>query len=105
MADTAAGAVTSVTAFAPGRVNLIGEHTDYNQGLSLPFAISEGVTVEAGRLEDARIEAVAVDLGASDSFSLSEITPADGWSAFVRGAAGELLSFGVPLRGARLNIT
>ena len=37
----------SVTAFAPGRVNLIGEHTDYNGGLALPFAISEGVTVKA----------------------------------------------------------
>ena len=34
-------------AFAPGRVNLIGEHTDYNQGLALPFAIAEGVTVRA----------------------------------------------------------
>ena len=37
----------SVTAFAPGRVNLIGEHTDYNEGLALPFAIREGVTVQA----------------------------------------------------------
>jgi galactokinase len=35
-------------AFAPGRVNLIGEHTDYNGGLSLPFAIHEGVTVSVG---------------------------------------------------------
>ena len=34
------GAVTSVTARAPGRVNLIGDHTDYNGGLCLPFAIS-----------------------------------------------------------------
>jgi galactokinase len=36
-----------VTAFAPGRVNLIGEHTDYNDGLALPFAITSGVTVTA----------------------------------------------------------
>ena len=34
-----------LAAFAPGRVNLIGEHTDYNQGLALPFAIDEGITV------------------------------------------------------------
>jgi galactokinase len=38
----------TVTAFAPGRVNLIGEHTDYNGGLALPFAIERGVTVRAG---------------------------------------------------------
>ena len=35
------------TAFAPGRVNLIGEHTDYNGGFALPFAIARGVTVRA----------------------------------------------------------
>ncbi|MBO0767859.1 MAG: galactokinase family protein, partial [Solirubrobacterales bacterium] len=35
----------SLTAFAPGRANLIGEHTDYNDGLSLPFAIEQGVRV------------------------------------------------------------
>ncbi len=34
-------------AFAPGRANLIGEHTDYNNGLALPFAIAEGITVHA----------------------------------------------------------
>ena len=39
--------VPTVTAFAPGRVNLIGEHTDYNDGLALPFAITAGVTVTA----------------------------------------------------------
>jgi len=38
-----------VAAFAPGRVNLIGEHTDYNDGLALPFAIAQGVTVHARR--------------------------------------------------------
>ena len=37
-------------AFAPGRVNLIGEHTDYNGGLALPFAIDAGVTVRASAL-------------------------------------------------------
>ncbi len=40
-------------AFAPGRVNLIGEHTDYNRGLALPFAIAEGVTVRAQAIDPA----------------------------------------------------
>ena len=92
-------------AFAPGRVNLIGEHTDYNGGLALPFAISEGVTVIADALPEPRIEAVAEDFGETDHFPLDEATQADGWRAFVRGAVGELTGAGVALRGARLRIS
>ena len=94
-----------VTAFGPGRVNLIGEHTDYNDGLSLPFAISEGVTVQATALSEARIEAVAEDLGERDSFALDKVERADGWRGFVRGAAGELAGGGVALVGASLSFT
>ena len=57
-------------AFAPGRVNLIGEHTDYNDGLALPFAIAEGVTVRASALAGDAIEVAATDLGERDSFSI-----------------------------------
>jgi galactokinase len=91
-------------AFGPGRVNLIGEHTDYNDGLSLPFAIGERVTVRADTLDARRIEAAAVDLGEEDSFALDDPQPAGGWRAFVRGAVGELQRAGVDLRGARLHI-
>ena len=93
------------TAFAPGRVNLIGEHTDYNAGLALPFAISEGVTVRAAARDDRRIEAVAADLGERDSFSLGGADSGEGWRAFVRGAVGELARAGVALRGADLEIS
>ena len=55
-------------AFAPGRVNLIGEHTDYNDGLSLPFAVADGVTVTATRLAGDEIDARALDLGEQDRF-------------------------------------
>ncbi|HTP23637.1 MAG TPA: galactokinase [Solirubrobacteraceae bacterium] len=92
-------------AFAPGRANLIGEHTDYNQGLALPFAISEGVTVRARALAERRIDAIAVDLGERDSFSLDPLESADGWRAFVRGAAGELIGAGVKVSGAELEIS
>ena len=92
------------SAFGPGRVNLIGEHTDYNDGLALPFAITEGVTVRATAREDRRIEAVASDLGEQDSFDLGGVESADGWRAFVRGAAQELERFGVALSGAELAI-
>jgi galactokinase len=97
-------------AFAPGRVNLIGEHTDYNQGLALPFAIADGVTVLADALGDGpdgkpRIEAYASDLGERDEFELADPPRADGWRAFVRGVAAELPRAGHPLVGSRLTIT
>jgi galactokinase len=96
-------------AFAPGRVNLIGEHTDYNLGLALPFAIAEGIAVRAQASDphpaDARrIYAHARDLDEADEFELAEIPGAEGWRAFVRGTAAELLKAGYPLVGARLEI-
>jgi galactokinase len=94
-----------VTAFAPGRVNLIGEHTDYNQGLALPFAISEGVTVRASSITGDRVEAVAADLGKHDQFELAHPPEARGWRAFVRGAVAELQRAGIPVRPARVRIS
>ncbi len=94
----------SVTAFAPGRVNLIGEHTDYNEGLALPFAIREGVTVRARRVADGRVTVVAHDLGAHDSFDVHQPGRVSGWRAFVRGAVGELTASGAELVGTHLEI-
>jgi galactokinase len=96
---------TGAKAFAPGRANLIGEHTDYNEGLALPFAIGDGVTVEATAIEGPQIEAHAVDLGERDSFSFARPEPTTGWRSFVRGVAAELQGAGYPLGGARLKIT
>ncbi len=94
-----------VLAFAPGRVNLIGEHTDYNDGLALPFAIAEGVTVTATATSDGLVEAHALDLGERDSFELERPAPASWWRAFVRGSVAELLRAGVGLRPAKLEIS
>lgn len=93
-----------VTAFAPGRVNLIGEHTDYNRGLALPFAISEGVTVRAASGRPGIVDVIALDLDGHDSFALSAPAPARGWRAFARGAAAELTAAGARLTGTRLRI-
>jgi galactokinase len=97
--------VSTVRAFGPGRVNLIGEHTDYNDGLCLPFAIPAGVTVEAGDGPDGTIEARAHDLDEADTFALDEAAAADGWRAFVRGTVAELQRAGHELRGATLAIS
>jgi galactokinase len=105
------GGRPSVQAFAPGRVNLIGEHTDYNVGLCLPFAIHRGVTVVADPLPGGEIEAHALDLGESDSFEPGagpepgRGTAGLGWRAFVRGAAAELKRAGIDPAPCRLDIT
>jgi galactokinase len=94
-----------VTAFGPGRANLIGEHTDYNGGLALPFAIAQGVRVEAERLDGSELEVHAADLGEHDRFGFADPAPADGWRAFARGVAAELAAAGLPVVAARLEIT
>jgi galactokinase len=93
-----------VQARGPGRVNLIGEHTDYNDGLALPFAISRGVTVTAEAIEGDRIEAAARDIGEEDEFALAEPERTRGWRAFVRGTVAELAAAGYTLRPCRLTI-
>ena len=57
-----------VVAFGPGRVNVVGEHTDYNDGLCLPFALDRGVRVVVERRDGHRLEAVALDEGEEDAF-------------------------------------
>src|SRR6202034_178498 len=94
----------SVSAFAPGGVNLIGEHTDYNHGLALPSAIAEGVTVHAKATGGERIRARALDCGEQDEFALAESKRAMGWRAYVRGVVAELGRAGHPLVGADLEI-
>jgi galactokinase len=97
-------AVSVVRARGPGRVNLIGEHTDYNDGLALPFAIDRGVTVTARARTGDRVVARALDLGEQDEFALADPARAEGWRAFVRGTVAELRDAGHPLAPCTLEI-
>ncbi len=94
----------SSRAFAPGRVNLIGEHTDYNAGWALPFAIAEGVTVTAKPLDERTVRVYSQLTDAHDEFDPVQVDRALGWRAYVRGTVYELASEGVDVRGTELTI-
>jgi galactokinase len=84
---------------APGRVNLIGEHTDYNDGFVLPVPLDRYTTVVAHAREDRTITVEATDLGESDSFDLDAIEPTGTWGDYVRGVIALLeLTHGADLR-------
>ena len=102
------GADPALIARAPGRVNLIGEHTDYNDGFVLPAGISRQTLAAAGPRQDARIEIVAGDLkGARAGFSVAEKvlpTTEEPWTNYVRGMAALLPAEGIKVSGANLAI-
>jgi galactokinase len=102
------GASPDLIARAPGRVNLIGEHTDYNDGFVLPAAIGVETMVAAARRSDGVIRVLAADLGgAIDQFSLyGSIDQSQlGWSNYVRGMIKVMQGDGVALTGADLAIS
>ena len=78
-----------LVSYAPGRVNLIGEHTDYNDGFVLPCAIDLGTAVAVRKRADRQLRIVALDLGETDEFAIDAIapSPAKPWSNYLRGVA------------------
>jgi len=70
---------------APGRVNLIGEHTDYNGGFVLPFAIQLDARVAARRSEDGLVSCSSVEMGEAPTAGVTELAPSQGWWSYVHG--------------------
>jgi len=96
----------SLVVHSPGRVNLIGDHTDYHDGLVLPAAINLGTDVAASSRDDRRLRVVAVRFDESDEISLDDFRPGSGpeWSHYVYGCVAMLRSAGYAISGADLLI-
>jgi len=84
---------------APGRVNLIGEHTDYNDGFVLPMAIDRAVWIALSPRADSQIRVRSLDLEVDSAFDLHSLTQGDGWLEYIKGVAYELQKAGHELRG------
>jgi galactokinase len=100
------GSAPDLVARAPGRVNLIGEHTDYNDGFVLPCAIGPATMVAASKRADGEVHIIAADFGgATDRFDLGAIAQSEkGWANYVRGMVDALQKSGYKLSGANLAI-
>lgn len=92
---------------APGRVNLIGEHTDYNDGFVLPIAVNRVTVVAAAKRQDRNVMVRSLDLAEESSFNLdSQASPRQpSWVLYVEGVARVLMEQGISVPGANLAIS
>jgi galactokinase len=74
-----------IAAAAPGRVNLIGEHTDYNEGFVLPGAVDKRIYVGIAKNDEQKINMYASQYEEKFSFSLDDIRPVKGWATYLLG--------------------
>ncbi|MFL5687193.1 MAG: galactokinase [Chloroflexota bacterium] len=89
-----------VAVHAPGRVNLIGEHTDYNEGYVLPIAIDRGITLVFVPTDGRDVTVTLADTGDTASFDLDAIGPRSGhWMDYIRGTAWAMAEAGLDTHG------
>jgi len=85
---------------APGRINLIGEHTDYSDGFVLPVAINLGIVIALSPREDDLVELYSIDLNDQLKFGLGDLSRGnEGWKEYIKGVAWALGEKGFELQG------
>jgi galactokinase len=97
--------VRSTRATAPGRVNLIGEHTDYNGGFVLPTPIPQHTRVELTPRRDRTVRAASANAPAPGEYELAHEQPRGDWLDYVQGVTWALLEAGYSFEGFALSIT
>ncbi|HEY1020380.1 MAG TPA: galactokinase [Sediminibacterium sp.] len=92
---------------SPGRVNIIGEHTDYNGGFVLPAAIDKAAYIAVSLRDDTQINLTALDLNETYVTTVSDIKPAVevNWPNYILGAAAQFIKRGIPLPGFNAVLT
>jgi len=84
---------------APGRVNLLGEHTDYNEGFVLPMALHLGAWIALRPRADGRVVLRSLDFEEEQEFDLGRLQRGQGWIEYVKGTAWAFQEAGASLRG------
>jgi galactokinase len=93
------GSPPSAIVRAPGRVNLIGEHTDYNDGFVLPMAIDRAIWIALSSRPDRLVAAHSLDFAATVEFDLDRLEKQSGWIEYLKGVAWALQEAGYTLTG------
>lgn len=98
--NTDHGTDPTFIAYAPGRVNLIGDHTDYNDGFVMPLAIDRGVGMALTPRQDDQVRITSLDYQQSRSFKLGALSKGEhSWLEYPKGVAWALAERGHRLRG------
>ena len=92
------GTLPEAVVQAPGRVNLIGEHTDYNDGFVLPLALERATYLALRRRDDTQVFVLSLGRGEA-TFDLADLQKGEGWAEYLKGVAWALQEDGLTLSG------
>lgn len=99
--------LSNATVYAPGRAELLGNHTDYNEGLVLSLAINCGTTLKGTKREDDQIILKSVDFNTQHQARISELSPSEeqSWANYVLGVFAELTKKDITVGGIEIEIS